>query len=74
MYHDLHPKSVAFSSDGSLLGVAYGPVVTLWDPWLNMLKLTLTQPHSQDAVKYDLPLACLFSSSVRLFAPFPMWG
>lgn len=52
LYHDMHADSLAFSGDGSLLAVSYGPVVTLWDPALNMLKYTLTQAHSQDAVKY----------------------
>ena len=52
MYHDMQAEALAFSTDGSLLAVAYGPVVTLWDPTLNMLKHTLTQPHSHDVVRY----------------------
>ncbi|OQR96978.1 hypothetical protein ACHHYP_12857 [Achlya hypogyna] len=36
--------AVAFSDDGSLLAVAYGPLVTLWDPATNALRSVLAYP------------------------------
>ncbi|XP_028415073.1 WD repeat-containing protein 75-like [Dendronephthya gigantea] len=37
-----------FSSDGSLLAVAYGQALTLWDPCINEQKKTLYTPYSHN--------------------------
>ncbi|CAB3987441.1 WD repeat-containing 75 [Paramuricea clavata] len=37
-----------FSSDGSLLAVVYGQVITLWDPCINEQKTTLYSPYAQN--------------------------
>ncbi|KAG0031342.1 hypothetical protein BGZ81_001370 [Podila clonocystis] len=43
-YRDLTPHCAGFSSDGSLLAIAYGQIITLWNPYLNTLHGVLTQP------------------------------
>ncbi|KFH63820.1 hypothetical protein MVEG_10513 [Podila verticillata NRRL 6337] len=43
-YRDLIPHCAGFSSDGSLLAIAYGQIITLWNPYLNTLHGVLTQP------------------------------
>ncbi|OQS03335.1 hypothetical protein THRCLA_04377 [Thraustotheca clavata] len=40
--------ALAFSDDGSLLAVAYGPLLTLWDPQTNALRSVLSYP--KDAI------------------------
>jgi len=42
------PSALAFSQDGSLLAVAYGAVVTLWDP--NTVSLQCTLPQADDVL------------------------
>ena len=41
-------NDATFSSDGSLLAVVYGQVITLWDPCNNEQKTTLYSPYLQD--------------------------
>ncbi|XP_070565659.1 WD repeat-containing protein 75-like [Ptychodera flava] len=41
-YHDLPAVKAAFSTDGSLLAVAFQQIITLWDPDLNDLKMVLS--------------------------------
>ncbi|KDO23525.1 hypothetical protein SPRG_11447 [Saprolegnia parasitica CBS 223.65] len=36
--------AIAFSDDGSLLAIAYGPLLTLWDPVTNALRSVLSYP------------------------------
>ncbi|EQC42511.1 hypothetical protein SDRG_00244 [Saprolegnia diclina VS20] len=36
--------AIAFSDDGSLLAIAYGPLLTLWDPITNALRSVLSYP------------------------------
>ncbi|RHY92173.1 hypothetical protein DYB37_000330 [Aphanomyces astaci] len=38
--------AVAFSHDGSLLAVAYGALLTLWDPVTNVLQSVLSYPNA----------------------------
>ncbi|XP_071956994.1 WD repeat-containing protein 75-like [Antedon mediterranea] len=41
-YRDLPCGEVCFTSDGSLLAVAFSHVITLWDPATNVLRTTLS--------------------------------
>ncbi|KAF9432034.1 hypothetical protein BGZ76_011388 [Entomortierella beljakovae] len=50
-YRDMVPQCAGFSSDGSLLAVAYGQIITLWNPYLNTLQGVLTQPPENRPVK-----------------------
>ena len=45
-YKESAAHNASFSSDGSILAVAYGQVVTLWDPYSNSLHAVLTYPPS----------------------------
>jgi len=54
-WREVVPSAAAFSSDGALLAVVYGSVVTLWQP--NGLTLLCTLPH-KEAVKSVNFLAC----------------
>ncbi|KAI1317106.1 hypothetical protein EDD11_008993 [Mortierella claussenii] len=51
-YRDMIPHCSGFSSDGSLLAVAYGQIITLWNPYLNTLQGVLTQPPETRPVKH----------------------
>ncbi|KAG0046776.1 hypothetical protein BGZ83_008059 [Gryganskiella cystojenkinii] len=51
-YRDSIPHCAGFSSDGSLLAVAYGQIITLWNPYLNTLQGVLTQPPENRPVKH----------------------
>ncbi|CAO3571143.1 unnamed protein product [Mortierella alpina] len=51
-YRDMVPHCAGFASDGSLLAVAYGQIITLWNPYLNTLQGVLTQPPENRPVKY----------------------
>jgi len=51
-YRDAVPHCAGFSSDGSLLAVAYGQIITLWNPYLNTLQGVLTQPPENRPVKH----------------------
>ena len=42
-YRDLPAGAVSLSSDGSLLGITFGPTLTVWDVEVNQLKSTLTR-------------------------------
>ncbi|KAI9349735.1 WD40-repeat-containing domain protein [Obelidium mucronatum] len=42
--------SAAASSDGSMLAVACGSIVTLWDPSTNQMCATLCHPHAKEHV------------------------
>ncbi|KAI7871378.1 WD40-repeat-containing domain protein [Mucor mucedo] len=44
VYRDSNPTSAAFSEDGSILAVAFGQVITLWDPYSNSIQNVLAQP------------------------------
>ncbi|KAG0242251.1 hypothetical protein BGX31_000413 [Mortierella sp. GBA43] len=43
-YRDMVPRCASFASDGSMLAVSYGQIITLWNPYLNTLQGVLTQP------------------------------
>jgi NET1-associated nuclear protein 1 (U3 small nucleolar RNA-associated protein 17) len=50
-YRDLPIRDVGFSSDSSILAVAAGPLMTLWDPWTNAMRGTLTyQPSNENII------------------------
>ncbi|KAF9923543.1 WD repeat-containing protein 75 [Linnemannia zychae] len=49
-YRDMAPRCAGFSSDGSLLAVAYDQIITLWNPYLNTLQGVLTQPPETRAI------------------------
>ncbi|KAF9173385.1 hypothetical protein BGX21_002483 [Mortierella sp. AD011] len=51
-YRDMVPHCAGFSSDGSLLAVAYGQIITLWNPFLNTLQGVLTQPPENRPIKH----------------------
>ncbi|KAF9292637.1 hypothetical protein BGZ68_000041 [Mortierella alpina] len=51
-YRDMVPHCAGFASDGSLLAVAYGQIITLWNPYLNTLQGVLTQPPENRPVKH----------------------
>ncbi|XP_038079160.1 WD repeat-containing protein 75-like [Patiria miniata] len=62
------PRCACFSSDGSLLVVAFGHVVTIWDPDVNVLKKTLchgTKDHLIEHMAFGHGSAshCLVSAS-----------
>ncbi|KAL1916581.1 uncharacterized protein VTP21DRAFT_5772 [Calcarisporiella thermophila] len=50
-YRDYVPTDAAFSNDGSILAVAYGHMITLWDPLTNMIHNVLTQLPSYEPVQ-----------------------
>ncbi|KAI9494003.1 hypothetical protein BDB00DRAFT_820388 [Zychaea mexicana] len=41
------PEAASFSSDGSILTVAFGPLVTVWDPSENCIRQILAQPSEE---------------------------
>ncbi|KAF0700325.1 Aste57867_9138 [Aphanomyces stellatus] len=45
-FRDVAIGAVAFSDDGSLLAVAYGSLLTLWDPDTNVLQSVLAYPKT----------------------------
>ncbi|KAF9152489.1 WD repeat-containing protein 75, partial [Actinomortierella ambigua] len=51
-YRDMVPRCAGFSSDGSLLAVAYGQIITLWNPYLNALQGTLTMPPENRPIRH----------------------
>jgi WD40 repeat protein len=51
-YRSYPTSGGAFSSDGSLLAVAYGQVLTLWDPYTLTLKHTLLHPSPALPVRF----------------------
>ncbi|ORX56771.1 WD40 repeat-like protein [Hesseltinella vesiculosa] len=46
MYRDLIPSAAAFSPDGSMLVVAFGAILTIWDPTHNTVQASLCTPES----------------------------
>ncbi|KJE98056.1 hypothetical protein CAOG_08091 [Capsaspora owczarzaki ATCC 30864] len=50
-YRDYHCKSLAFSADGSVLAIAYGSSVTLWDVDTSILQITLSYPPPQEHIQ-----------------------
>ncbi|KAL6045495.1 NET1-associated nuclear protein 1 [Balamuthia mandrillaris] len=50
-YKDSPATAAAFSSDGSLLAIAYGQVITLWDAINNALHHTLCHPVPNEEIK-----------------------
>ncbi|KAG1472336.1 hypothetical protein G6F56_001597 [Rhizopus delemar] len=44
VYRDSEANTAAFSADGSVLAVAFGETITLWDPYLNSIQAVLAQP------------------------------
>eukprot|EP00743_Colponemidia_sp_Colp-15_P005541 GILK01005961.1.p1 GENE.GILK01005961.1~~GILK01005961.1.p1 ORF type:complete len:964 (-),score=206.41 GILK01005961.1:37-2928(-) len=59
-YRDYQVRHAAFSADGSILAVAYGQIVTLWDPVSNTLLKTLSHPPPSEQIQ---KLSFLGSSS-----------
>lgn len=51
VYRDSNPSTATFSEDGSILAVAFGQVITLWDPYLNSIQAVLAQPNTQAVEK-----------------------
>jgi len=51
VYRDLPAGDVTFSSDGSILGVAFGPCLTLWDPEECELKSSLSHPSERSRIR-----------------------
>ncbi|KAF9136120.1 hypothetical protein BGW39_006916 [Mortierella sp. 14UC] len=51
-YRDMLPRCAGFSSDGSLLAIAYGQIITLWNPYLNTLQGVLTQPPENRVIHH----------------------
>jgi WD40 repeat protein len=49
-YKDLPVTAGCFSGDGSCLAVAYSHIITLWSPFSNTLKATLTHPCPDEPV------------------------
>lgn len=50
-YRD-HPAGVArFSEDGSILAVAFGATLTLWDPDVNVLKAVVSDPGHSEVIR-----------------------
>lgn len=49
-YRDLQPRAVSYSTDGSLLAIAYQHIVTLWSPETNTLLTTLTSPPDHEPI------------------------
>lgn len=49
-YRSLQPRAVAYSTDGSLLAIAYQHIVTLWNPDTNTLLTTLTSPPDHEPI------------------------
>ncbi|KAI7867574.1 quinon protein alcohol dehydrogenase-like superfamily [Spinellus fusiger] len=44
VYRDKAPTTAAFAEDGSILAVAFGATITLWDPYENTMQGVLVQP------------------------------
>ncbi|KAF9583045.1 hypothetical protein BGW38_010365 [Lunasporangiospora selenospora] len=51
-YRDMAPSGAAFSSDGSILAIAYGHIITLWNPTLNTLQGVLVHPPHNHPVNH----------------------
>ncbi|KAI8074211.1 uncharacterized protein B0P05DRAFT_473135 [Gilbertella persicaria] len=47
VYRDCAPHAVSFSEDGSILAVAFGQAITIWDPYLNSIQAVLAQPNPE---------------------------
>jgi len=52
LYRDYLCRGAALSEDGSVLAVAYGQVITLWDPFTLRLQATLVHPPPETPVLY----------------------
>ncbi|KAI9013838.1 quinon protein alcohol dehydrogenase-like superfamily [Phycomyces nitens] len=50
VYRDSPATAAAFSDDGSILAVAFGSMLTLWDPYENTLQGILAQPSDQESI------------------------
>lgn len=50
-YRDCRPEGIQWSPDGSLLAVAQGPFVTIWEPLSNSLLAALSCPELRAATK-----------------------
>lgn len=50
-YRDFIPRQTSFAEDGSLLGVAFNYLITLWDPMTNSLKKCLENPLDHSTCK-----------------------
>jgi NET1-associated nuclear protein 1 (U3 small nucleolar RNA-associated protein 17) len=51
-FRDLRATAAAFSTDGSILAVAYEHIITLWNPTTNSLISTLTCAVPQEAITH----------------------
>jgi NET1-associated nuclear protein 1 (U3 small nucleolar RNA-associated protein 17) len=49
-FRDYPCRSAAFSTDGSVLAVSYGHIITLWDPLTNILRRTLSQSMPDETI------------------------
>jgi len=64
------PSALGFSSDGSLLAVAYGAIVTLWKP--ESLTLVGTLPHEHDVTSLSF-LPCSPAIAVATAQGVAVW-
>lgn len=51
VYRDSVPSTATFSEDGSILAVAFGQIITVWDPYLNSIQAVLAQPNPENVEK-----------------------
>ncbi|KAI7860103.1 WD40-repeat-containing domain protein [Circinella umbellata] len=42
------PEAASFSTDGSILAVAFGSLITLWDPYENCIRRVLAQSYEEN--------------------------
>lgn len=49
-YHDITAGKARFSEDGSVLAVAFGSSLTLWDPETNVMKAVLSDPTDRSVI------------------------
>lgn len=49
-YRSLQPRAASYSTDGSLLAIAYQHIVTLWSPDNNTMLTTLTAPPDHEPI------------------------
>ncbi|KAI9189118.1 NET1-associated nuclear protein 1 [Blastocladiella emersonii ATCC 22665] len=80
-YRGLTPRSAAWSADGSILAVAFGVQITLWDPASLVLAGVLTADHLVTAVRlgsatcpYIVGLDAMHVSVWNLLTLEPAWS
>ncbi|GLH12261.1 Uncharacterized protein GBIM_17005 [Gryllus bimaculatus] len=51
-YRNIPIGDLSFSSDGSLMAIAFGPTLTVWVPGSNQLKCSLTRPDAEEHLSH----------------------